>query len=150
MKRFAFDLESVLLLRKYREQEAEIALGKEVGDLNRIEKNIADVAEEKKRSAAERFSLGYSVSEMRVFDLYTQRLDWVKEKLLEDAARAELKVEAARKVYLEAEREREVLDKVKEGELQEHRKQGFTEEAEVLDDVSNEAFIRNLTEQNLA
>jgi flagellar FliJ protein len=144
MKRFNFDLESVLLLRKYREQEAEIALGKEVGELNRIEKNIADVAKEKSRSSAERFSLGYSVSEMRVFDLYTQRLDWTKEKLLEDAAKAELKVEAARKVYIEAEREREVLDKVKEEETRAHRKRGISEEAKVLDDVSNEAFIRTL------
>ncbi|MDR1216545.1 MAG: flagellar export protein FliJ [Treponema sp.] len=144
MKRFNFDLESVLLLRKYREQEAELALGKEVGELNRIEKNIADVAAEKSRSIAERFSLGYSVSEMRVFDLYTQRLNWMTERLLADAAKAELRVEAARKAYIEAEREREVLDKVKEEETRAHRKQGLAEEAESLDDVSTTVFIRNV------
>ncbi|MDR0645008.1 MAG: flagellar export protein FliJ [Treponema sp.] len=145
MRKYNFDLESILLLRKYREQEAEIALGKEVGELNRIEKNIADVAEEKVRSSAERYRLGYTVSEMQVFDMYMQRLDWTKEKLLEDAAKAEVRVEEARKVYIEAERERDVLDKVKKEETREHRQHGFMEEAKTLDDVSNEAFIKNLT-----
>ncbi|MDR0411002.1 MAG: flagellar export protein FliJ [Treponema sp.] len=146
MKRFNFDLENILLLRKYREQEAEIALGKEVMELNRIERNIANLVQEKKHTSAERFRFGYVISEMRVFDIYMQRLDWTKERLLEEAAKAELKVEAARKVYLEAEREREVLDKMKEEEIRAHRKQGFSEEAKILDDISNEVFIRNLRE----
>jgi flagellar FliJ protein len=142
MKKFAFDLENILELRKYREQETEIALGRAVGELNHIEQNIRNVAEEKVRASSERFSLGYGVSELLSFDRYVQRLDSTKERLLEDAAKAEVKVEAAREVYIEAERDREVLDKVKEDEAKDYRKQAALQAEKVLDDFANDMYTR--------
>jgi flagellar FliJ protein len=135
LKQFLFDLESILELRKYREQEAEIALGKAVGELTRIERNIDAVAEEKVRVSRERFSLGYGVAELLTFERYVLRLDDTKDRLLKDAAQAELEVESARQVYLDASRERDVLDEVKKDEAAEYRKLVLNEEAKLLDDV---------------
>ncbi|MDR0707361.1 MAG: flagellar export protein FliJ [Treponema sp.] len=142
MKQFSFNLESILDVRKYHEQEAEIALGRAVGELIRIERNITAVASEKARVSSERFALGYGVAEIMTFDRYVQRLDATKERLIKDAAQAELKVEAAREVYLEASRNRDVLDKVKSDEAAAYRKEIFNEEAKVLDDIAGSAYIR--------
>ncbi|MDR2194141.1 MAG: flagellar export protein FliJ [Treponema sp.] len=142
MKQFSFDLESILDIRKHREQEAEIALGRAMGDLTRIERNIAAVAYEKARVSSERFALGYGVAELLMFDRYVQRLDTDKERLIKEAAQAELKVEAARAAYLEASRERDVLDEVKSDEAATYRKEVFKEEAKMLDDIAGSAYIR--------
>lgn len=142
MKQFSFNLESILDVRKYHEQEAEIALGRAVGDLTRIERNITAVAGEKARVSSERFALGYGVAEITTFDRYVQRLDATKERLIKDAAQAELKVEAAREVYLEASRNRDALDRVKSDEAAAYRKEIFDEEAKVLDDIAGSAYIR--------
>jgi len=66
---------------------------------------------------------------------YLLRLDYTKEQLLKEAALAEQKVEEAREEYLEASRERKVLDKLKEKRQKEYRKEIFTEETKVLDDL---------------
>jgi flagellar FliJ protein len=142
LKKFAFDLENILELRKYREQEAEVALGRAVGELTRIEQKIEALIRERIRASGERFALGYGVAELVAFDRYVQRLDITKEVLIEDAAKAAFKVEEARKSYIEASNEREALDKVKEGEAKDHRKQGFAEEAKALDDISGDAYVR--------
>jgi flagellar FliJ protein len=51
-------------------------------------------------------------------------------------SKAELKVEAARTVYLEASRDRKVFDKLKEKRGAEYRKEMFAGETKVLDDIS--------------
>jgi flagellar export protein FliJ len=142
MKKFSFDLENILELRKYREREAEIALGRAVSELNRIEQDIGAVGREKVRVSSERFALGYGVAELVIFDRYVQKLNNVKECLLQEAAQAETKIEAARMVYLDASRERDILDQVKKDEASEHRKQVFAEEAASLDDISGCVYTR--------
>ncbi|MDR2792905.1 MAG: flagellar export protein FliJ [Treponema sp.] len=142
MKQFSFDLENILDIRKYREQEAEIALGRAVGDLTRIERNIDAVANEKARVSLERFALGYGVAELLTFDRYVQRLDTAKEQLIKEAAQAELNVEAARAIYLEASRERDALDEVKSDEAAEYRKAVFNEEAKALDDIAGSTYMK--------
>jgi flagellar FliJ protein len=144
VKKFSFDLENILELRAYREHEAEIVLGRAVGELTRIEQNIAAIAREKIRVSTERFTLGYAVSELLAFERYVQRLDNTKEILFEKAAEAELKVEAARIEYLAMSKEREVLDKVKEGEAKEYRKHIFAEEDKISGDISGGIYTRKM------
>jgi len=131
MKRFSFNLEKVLTLRKFREQETEIELGKAIGVLSEIERNIRTVAEERAR-AGNQFSGNGAM--IRSYMMYNARLDLQKEHLLEEAARAEFKVEAARNIYIEASRERKVLDKLKDKRESEYRKMVLAEETKALDD----------------
>jgi flagellar FliJ protein len=147
VKRFHFDLEKVLELRLYREQETEIELGRAIGALTAIENRIADLARERIKAGEERFSGGYGAAEIRSYDLYILRLDKTRDLLLEEAAQAELKVEEARKVYLEASRDRKVIDKLKEIKQKEHRKTMLTEEVKMLDDISGGSRARTMVSQ---
>jgi flagellar FliJ protein len=134
MRNFRFGLEKVLEIRKYRERETEIELGRAVGELSRIERQISALGSE--REAAGKFSRD-DAAQILVFDRYVRRLDAERERALEDAAEAERVVEQARGVYLEASRDRKVLDKLRERQAQEHRKARLAEETKATDDISS-------------
>ena len=134
MRSFSFNLEKVLDLRKYREQETEIELGRAIGVLTQIEHEIQFVAEERYR-AGEQFS-GRSPS-LRSYLLYADRLDRLKNRLLSDAALAEQKVDEARTIFIEASRDRKVLDKLKEKREEEYKKFALAEETKILDDLAS-------------
>jgi flagellar FliJ protein len=135
VKRFSFDLEKFLELRKFREQEARIELGRAIGILSDIEKRILSLAEERARAAAGQFSPGNSAATIQQYMFYLLRLDAAREQLLKEAALAEQKVEEAREAYIEASRDRKALDKLKEKREKEYHKAALAEDAKVLDDV---------------
>ncbi|MDR2740974.1 MAG: flagellar export protein FliJ [Treponema sp.] len=136
MKRFRFDLEKILEIRAYREREAEIELGRAVGALTAVEQQIKSVAASRSGAASCRFAPGNGLDEIRRYDLYINRLDAERDRLLKEAAEAELKVETARQTFLEASRERKVLDKLKEKRRREHRDALLSEETMALDDIA--------------
>ena len=131
MKKFSFNLEKVLTLRKYREQETEIELGRAIGILTQIENNIQFVTEERSR-AGKQYAANSAM--LRSYMLYADRLDRQKKQLLSDAALAEQKVDEARAIYIEASRDRKVLDKLREKKEEEYRKSVLAEETKTLDD----------------
>jgi flagellar FliJ protein len=135
VKRFIFSLEKVLELREYREQETEIALGRAVGELTSIENQLKELALQRLKAGEERFNPTNDAFAIRNYEFYIQRLDHTKEELLEAAATAQLKVEEARELYLEASRQRKVLDKLKEKRAVAYRKTMFAEETKMLDDL---------------
>ena len=135
MKPFAFGLEKVLNLRKHYEDEAKIELGRAIGVLADLESRLFAVGRERARAAAEQFVPGNSAALMQQYMFYLLRLDNTKEQLLQEAALAEMKVEEARESFLEASRERKVLDKLKDKRQKEYRKMKLTEEIKALDDM---------------
>ena len=142
MKAFSFNLEKVLNLRKFYEDEAKIELGRAVGILAEIELNIKSVAEERHKAAAAQFSPSNSAAMIQQYMFYLLRLDNTTEELLRQAALAELKVEEARDVFIEASRERKVLDNLKEKRLKEYRKLKLDNETKALDDISSGVLAR--------
>ncbi|MDR1956976.1 MAG: flagellar export protein FliJ [Treponema sp.] len=142
MRRFHFGLEKVLVLRKYREQELEIELGRAIGALTRIEQQIRDLAVERVRIGDEHGRSVRDAAEMRAFDRYVQRLEFTRKRLLEDAAQAERAVEEAREAYLGASRDRKVLDKVQEHQATEYRRFQLAEETKILDEVGSSLVQR--------
>jgi flagellar FliJ protein len=135
-------LEKVLGLRKYRERETELELGRAIGELTELEHRISDMARERLRAAEQRFSADHGGSEIFSFDLYIRRLDQTRDKLLEAAAQAELKVEQARSLYLEASRDRKILDKLREKREGEYDKIVSAGEIKALDDISGGSAAR--------
>ena len=132
----------MLDLRKHRERETEIALGKAVGALTGLERNIDGVNAERARVSAR----PPAASDIPAFDRYILRLESEKAAFLREKAQAEHRVEEARQVYLEAAREREILDQVKERRRGEYRKLTAREETKTLDDLANSAKIRKRSE----
>ena len=152
MKRFRFDLEKILELRQYAEQDAKNELGKAVGILVGIENNIKLNAIKHSQAAQERFS-GISASQsgnapysgntnggsgilsMLAWDNYILRLEQEAERLAEEAAKAEQVVDEKRTLYLEASRELKVIEKLKEKKKIEYRKEMFAAETRERDDA---------------
>ncbi|GHU68100.1 hypothetical protein FACS189447_10570 [Spirochaetia bacterium] len=146
MKRFSFNLEKVLHLRKFTEQEAKIELGRAVGILSEIERRIISVAEERVVAARDQFSPANNAAMIQQYMFYILRLDATRDQLLKDAAQAELKVEQAREAFLEASRDRKVLDKLKEKRSAEYRKEMLDAEGKILDDAASGRLTRQLAE----
>ncbi|MDR2536085.1 MAG: flagellar export protein FliJ [Treponema sp.] len=141
MKRFVFGLEKVRELRQYREQETEIELGKAVGVLTEIERKITAITAERER--IEQFT-PQRTEDILSFDRYILRLDKTKAAFLEEAGKAARNVEEARSVYMEASRDRKILDNMKERRYKEYRKHILTEETKTLDDLSSGVKARKL------
>ena len=144
MKSFTFSLEKVLNLRKFREDEAKIELGRATGLLAELEGKIRGLAGERARAAANQFNPENNAAMIQQYTYYLLRLDNTREQLFKEAALAELKVEEARTLFLEASRERKVLDKLKEKRQNEYRKEMFAEETKALDDIASASRQANL------
>jgi flagellar FliJ protein len=142
VKRFQFKLEKILTLRANREQETKIELGRTIGVLAELERRIARLAEEKAAAFAARFAPGNRAAEIRNWDIYITRLDKTRGGLLEEAAKAELAAEQARAAYVEAARERKVLDKLRLRRETEYDKARAAEETMTIDDISGRSAIR--------
>jgi flagellar FliJ protein len=152
VKRFRFNLEKVLELRQYREEEAKNELGRAISILTAIENNIKQNALIRTQAVQQRFTgltdadsggditanvidAGTAAASMLAWDTYILRLEQEAERLMEDAARAEMVVEEKRNQYLEASRELKVMEKLKEKREVEYRKEFFAAETRELDDM---------------
>jgi flagellar FliJ protein len=142
MRRFRFSLEKVLELRAYREREAELELGRAIGILAEIEGRIRDNALERRAAAAERFLPSNDAMAIISWENYIQRLDLEREGLFKEAAQAQMAVDEKREAYLEASRERKVMDRLKEKRETEYRRETLAQETAVLDDISQGARAR--------
>jgi flagellar FliJ protein len=135
MKAFSFGLEKVLNLRKFYEDEAKIGLGRAIGVLADLESRLFAVGRERVRAAAAQFAPGNTALIIQQYMFYITRLDNLTEELLKEITLAEMKVEQAREAYLEASKDRKVLDKLKDKRQKEYRKIVLTEETKTLDDI---------------
>jgi len=145
VKRFKFGLEKVLKLRQHSEHEARVELGKAIGVLAGIENEIKRNAAVRAGAIQERFAgigegntasdtgFGGSLS-MHAWDAYINRLEQEADRLMEEAAQAELVIEEKRNLYIEASRELKVMQNLKERREKEHRKEMFAEEIKEMDD----------------
>jgi flagellar FliJ protein len=135
MKAFSFGLEKVLNLRKFYEDEAKIELGRAIGVLADLESRLFAVGRERVRAAAAQFAPGNNAAMIQQYMFYILRLDNLQEQLLQEITVAEMKVEQAREAFLEASKERKVLDKLKDKQQKEYHKVVLTEETKTLDDI---------------
>jgi len=133
MRRFKFNLEKILQLRKFREEECKLALGQAVAALNRIENEIMETAVKRHSAASNRFA---DVREMLSWENYILRLDMQAQKLTEQAAQAELVVEEKRAAYLEASKDLKALEKLKEKQQKEYRKETMYLQMAEVDDIT--------------
>jgi flagellar FliJ protein len=139
MKRFQFSLETLLSLRKEREQECEIALAAAAGELAKIERRI-----EEARSSGDR---AFSTEMSTLDDFRARDLLWMKsvkdckslEKPRQEAAG---KMNEARKKYNRAHSERTALDKLREKRMEQWKFKVKQEEIKRLDETAKGADVR--------
>ena len=100
-----------------------------------LESRLFAVGRERMRAAAAQFAPGNSATTIQQYMFYITRLDNLTEELLREITLAEMKVEEAREAFLEASKERKVLDKLKDKRQKEFSKVVLTEETKTLDDI---------------
>ena len=132
MKKFSFNLENVLQLKKFKEEECKMALGVAISILNEIENNIKENAIKQNHAASELFK---DPTQMMAWTNYINRLEQETEKLLEDAAKAEIVVEEKRTLYMEAFKELKVMEKLKEKRAKEYKKEMEVKESIEVDEI---------------
>jgi flagellar FliJ protein len=133
MKRFKFNLESILKLRESKEEECKLALGKAVSILNKIENEIKETAVKRHSAALQRF---VEAAEAASWELYILRLGQLSDRLTEQAAKAQLVVEEKRSVYLETQKELKAMEKLKEKQQKEYRKEMLDYQMAEIDDLT--------------
>jgi flagellar protein FliJ len=136
MKAFQFKLERILAIRKHREREWEIRLAQATGEcvqLRRdIESRVMHKAEALRRMGLEHLGAG----EMLESHLYMARLDQEAERKSAELVVCERERERIQGHYLEASKDRKVLDKLREKRSGGYLKEQRTEEIKELDDIN--------------
>ncbi len=139
MKRFQFSLETLLSLRKEREQECEIVLASAVGELAAIDRRIADA---RTYSDAVFMAGGTSLEELRARDAVVRHSSSVIEGLQEPRSVASGRVDDARKEYVEAHSQSAALERLKEKRREQWKFEARQEEIRRLDETAKGAMVR--------
>jgi flagellar FliJ protein len=137
MKRFKFNLEEVLELRKFREEECKLALSQAAAALNMIENEIKETAVKRHNAASNRFA---DVGEIASWENYILWLDRQTQKLMEQAAQAELIVEEKRASYIEASRKLKAMEKLKDKQQKEYRRETMNLQMAEVDDITSARY----------
>jgi flagellar FliJ protein len=122
MKSFKFNLEKVLLLRSWAENEAKIELGQALGALSGIETKLDAAAAAQTEASKTRFAPENSGAEIRLYDNYMQRLDIEKAQLVDEALKAQALAEDARAIWLEKRADLKAMENLKERRHAEYKK----------------------------
>ncbi len=143
MKRFHFRLEKVLGIKKHHEKEWELKLAKATGECIRIENTIQHNLYEKARTLSTRRLSGEIMMEkLYSSELYMQRLTQHNRNLEQELVQKELERESIQKGYLEASKERKVLDKLKEKQENGFYAKQRVEEMKEIDDMNNSMYVQ--------
>ncbi len=143
MRRFQFRLERFLELRRWKERQWEIALAKILGECLRLERRIEQIGEEIGASRLVAYTEGVriDVEAMARRDHYVLRLAKERERTREILTVKRMEMEKVRASYLEASKERKVLDKLKERRSDEYYEHQLDEEFKSIDDMSTSAAV---------
>ena len=144
MRRFQFRLERFLELRRWKEREWELALAKVLGECLLMERRIEEITADVAASLLAVFLSGVriDIEAMARRELYVQRLTRERERTRAALAERRKELERVRAKYLEASKERKVLDKLKERRAGEYYERQLDEEFKTIDDMNTAAATR--------
>ena len=138
MRRFRFRLERLLELRLYREREWELKLAAATGSCFLLRQQIQDRRQAIVQTIMAREQpLGFvDVQNLFSCELYIERLDREIARLEVELAQKELERQKVQRSFLDASRERKVMQKLKERRQAEYYRERKKEEFDALNDIS--------------
>jgi flagellar FliJ protein len=144
MRRFQFRLERFLELRRWKEREWELKLARALGECLVLEQRIRQIGDEIGESRLAAYTEGrrVDVEAMARRELFVQRLAMERERARVTLEEKRREMEKVRARYLEASKERKVLDKLKERRSEEYYGRQLDEEYRTVDDINNSAAAR--------
>ena len=149
MQRFRFSLETLLDLRRRKEEEVKLALAAKRGQIRKERQAMADMGEQLARmqqEQKEKRATTMDVASMRHAVAYRHKLklDMLAEGRLIQALQQE--AEDIRQQLIKATQQVRALELLRERRFEEWRKQYKAEEQGIIDDVSQQGFIRKKRE----
>lgn len=143
MKKFKFELEQVLEIRTFEQQQAEGELAKCIAVENEINENLAIIANQ--YDALKKSTKGsLDFSEMMGQSQYANLLDYQKEQLLLQLAQAKLETEEKRKVLTECMKKTSALEKMKELQYEDYKLELNQKENRRIEELSSiKSFSEN-------
>ena len=138
MRRFQFRLERFLDLRRWKERECEIALAKVLGECLLLERRIAEIGVQIGGSLVAAGVTGGRIDVVALAqrEHYVQRLAVERERARRTLQQKTVELQKAREKYLEASKERRVLDKLKERRSEEYYDKALDEEYKGIDEMN--------------
>lgn len=147
MKKFSFELEKILEYRNFEKQEAEVELAKALAEEGRIKSDLENIA---KQLVISNKSLNVSSSfdDVIAQSRYKNLLDYQKEELLKQLAQANIITEEKRSILKECMKKTVALEKLKENQFDEWKKNADYEEAENLEEAAIKRKNKNNNPKN--
>ncbi|MDX9801056.1 MAG: flagellar export protein FliJ [Spirochaetia bacterium] len=136
MKQFSFKLEKLLEMKKHVEKEKSLELAEVTGRYLNILNSIEDMKVRKKQILISRFKYADNNPSSLLFD--ELQITAIKNKILKlqenlEAVFSEL--EQIRKNYVNALKEKKVMEKLKDKKTEEHKKDEAAAESRTIDDL---------------
>lgn len=143
MKKFKYDLQQVLEIRTFEQQQAEGELAKCIAVENEINENLAIIANQ--YDALKKSTKGsLDFSEMMGQSQYANLLDYQKEQLLLQLAQAKLETEEKRKILTECMKKTSALEKMKELQYEDYKLELNQKENRRIEELSSiKSFSEN-------
>ena len=143
MRSFVFNLEKLLEIRGYAEKEKVLELAEVTGRYMQIVNSIEDLRKRKKEIMASRFSGSgddvYSIiyNESIISAIDTKISDFEQKLIPINKEREKKRLE-----YMEAMKNKKVIEKLKEKKANKHKKEELLREAKAIDDIVSSNFKR--------
>ena len=150
MKKFVFRLETVLDIRKKKEEEVQIKLGEALSHLNKEMANLEILYDKRNFYQTEitrMRPIATKVGEVMMYQDYLDSLEVSIKKQKELIARLEKVVDEVRYELAECAKERKIIEKIRQNEYEEYKKEYEASERNILDEFGVIAVARK-TNQN--
>ncbi len=147
VKRFRFSLQKLLNLKGFEENKARVELGKAVSEVERINISLRENAEKRLAAplaiASGKSGTGLSaqaamdVNSLLAVERYTARLDFERDRLLEELAAAEAVAEEKRSVYVEAAKKLKSIENFRDKKAADWKREALRMTDDEIDDIVN-------------
>ncbi len=139
MKKFVFDLQDILDIRKFEQQQAEIELGKALGVENEIQQKLNALAV-RQASIQKTMKGSTDFNDIASANQFYSYVRTSSEELMNQMAQAKLITEQKRKILKECMKKTDALESLKESEEQEFNQELKRKEAKQIDDIVTGRF----------
>ncbi len=143
MRRFRFNLEKLLELRKYDERNWEIKLGQIVSECTAMEHKIRGIKSDKSKAFFKYNLVSSGMEMLQISEVYLQRLNFeinMSKLKLEGYISEKQKIQ---RMFIEVSNKRKILDKLKDKEEDAYYKEQAAAEIKEIDDMSIGIALRN-------
>lgn len=143
MSKFKFELQNVLEIRNFEQQQAESELAKCIAVETEINKNLEVIAMQY-AALKQQMKGSLDFSDMMSQSQYSKLLDYQKDQLLNQLAQAKIETEEKRKILTECMKKTSALEKMKELQYEDFKLEMKRKENRRIEELSSiKSFSEN-------